>query len=241
MRIDGRKENEMRDVCIQTGYTEYAPGSVLVKFGKTRVLCTAMPGNRVPPFLEGTGRGFVTAEYAMLPSSTPDRKKRENVKNGADGRSVEISRLIGRALRCAVDLKALGERMIHIDCDVLQADGGTRTAAITGGYVALVLLLNRLVKERELSRSPVIGQVAAVSAGLVDGRVLLDLCYEEDSKAEADCNIVMMGDSFVEIQGTGERRPISERELSELVDVSKIGIKQLMALQQQAIDTASTI
>ena len=232
-RVDKRKPDELRPVSIETDYTEYAGGSVLICCGKTRVLCTAMVEDKVPPFLTGSGRGWLTAEYAMLPSATPQRKKRENYKNGPDGRSTEISRLIGRSLRCAVKLSELGERTVKVDCDVLQADGGTRTASITGGYVAVALALSRLGLSGALKQN-----VAAVSVGVVKDQPMLDLCYVEDSGADADVNLVMSGAEFVEVQGTGERRPIEKEELLELISLGEAGIMRLYALQNAAIEQA---
>ena len=235
-RFDGRNSDELRTIKITTGYTDYALGSVLVEFGRTRVLCTAMTEQRVPPFLMGSGRGWLTAEYAMLPSSTQNRKRRENAKNGPDSRSTEISRLIGRSLRCAMDLSRFGERTMAVDCDVIQADGGTRTAAITGGYVAVAIALHKLKAAERCLKPP----VAAVSCGMVDGQALLDLCYVEDSNAEADLNLVMSGDGFVEIQGTGEKRPVTAEELKKLLELGQAGIRELYAYQTAAIDAAVT-
>jgi len=233
-RVDQRACDALRPVQITTDYTEYADGSVLIRCGKTRVLCTAMIEERVPPFLTGSGRGWLTAEYAMLPSSTPQRKKRENYKNGPDGRSVEIARLIGRSLRCAVALEKLGERTVKVDCDVLQADGGTRTASITGGYVAVALALHRA----GLAETCLKSNVAAVSVGVVKDEPLLDLCYVEDSSADADVNLVMAGDAFVEVQGTGERRPIVRQELDRLLELGEKGIRELYEKQNAAIAQA---
>lgn len=237
-RADLRARDELRNFKITTGYTEHAPGSVLIECGRTRVLCTAMIEEKVPPFLEGTGKGWLSAEYAMLPSSTPQRKKRENVKNGADGRSVEIARLIGRSLRCAVDTKRIGARSILVDCDVLQADGGTRTAAITGGYIAIALAADALVKSGLIKQTFLKAQVAAISVGIVGGFAMLDLCYSEDSAAEADMNLVMAGADYVEVQGTGEKRAILRSELDELLNLGEKGIAQLMRLQNEAIEAA---
>lgn len=239
-RADLRARDELRAIKITTGYTVHAPGSVLIECGRTRVLCTAMIEEKVPPFLEGTGKGWLTAEYAMLPSSTPQRKKRENSKNGADGRSVEIARLIGRSLRCAVDTKKIGTRSILVDCDVLQADGGTRTAAITGGYIAVALAADALLKNGLIEQSFLKTQVAAISVGLVGGSAMLDLCYSEDSAADADVNLVMAGADYVEVQGTGERRAIMRDELNVLLDLGEAGIAQLMRLQNEAIALAIT-
>jgi len=233
-RTDGRAFDELRPIRITTGYTEHAPGSVLIEFGKTRVLCTAMVEPKVPPFLIGRGTGWLTAEYAMLPSSTISRKRRENYKNGPDGRSTEISRLIGRSLRCGIDLSHFGERTLAIDCDVIQADGGTRTASITGGYVAMAVALYKLRAAERCLKPP----VAAISCGVVDNELLLDLCYDEDSSAQADVNLVMAGEGFVEIQGTGEKRPVSREELYRLLDMGELGIMELFEYQKKAIDEA---
>ena len=231
-RTDGRANDELRPVRFETNYTMHAPGSVLVEFGRTRVLCTAMVEPRVPNFLMGSGKGWLTAEYAMLPSSTNTRKKRENYKNGPDGRSVEIGRLIGRSLRDAVDLSRFGERQIIVDCDVIQADGGTRTAAITGGYVAVALALYTLNCADRCLKPP----VSAVSCGVVGGVPMLDLCYVEDSSAEADVNVVMSNGGFIEVQDTGEKRPVGKEELLSLLELAEKGNAALNKLQQKAID-----
>lgn len=241
MRADGRKPDEKRPVTIQTDFVRTACGSCLIATGNTRVICTASVEETVPAFLKGKGQGWVTAEYAMLPASTGQRKKRDGIQK--DGRSVEIQRLIGRSLRQAVDLKALGERTITLDCDVLEADGGTRTASITGAMVALVCAVDRLVKEKKLLVSPVIHQVAAVSAGIVGDEPCLDLCYEEDSRAQTDMNFVMneKGD-FIELQGTGEGRAFSKQELDTLMDYGARGIRELMDAQREALgDRAAAI
>jgi len=207
-RANRRAADQMRPVCFDRGFTRHAEGSVLIAFGDTRVLCTASVDSTVPPFLRGRGRGWVTAEYGMLPRSTHTRMQREATRGRQGGRTLEIQRLIGRALRQAVDLDALGERTITIDCDVLQADGGTRTASITGGWVALADALDRLVSAGALSETPLIAQVAAVSTGIVDGQVLLDLDYSEDSRADTDMNVVMDNEGrFIEVQGTAEAAP----------------------------------
>lgn len=240
MRHDGRMSDMLRSVNIQPGFTEMAAGSVLICSGRTRVLCTASVQNDVPPFLRGKGKGWVTAEYAMLPGATPQRKAREFSKR--DGRSVEIQRLIGRALRSVCDLYALGERTVYIDCDVLQADGGTRTASITGAFVALCLACDKLMREGEIVDSPVRTQVAAVSVGISGGEPVLDLDYPEDSHAAVDMNIVMSGDGrIVEIQGTGEERPFSREELARLMELGESGIKVLMEKQREALKDAADI
>lgn len=240
MRHDGRMSDMLRSVNIQPGFTEMAAGSVLICSGRTRVLCTASVQNDVPPFLRGKGKGWVTAEYAMLPGATPQRKAREFSKR--DGRSVEIQRLIGRALRSVCDLYALGERTVYIDCDVLQADGGTRTASITGAFVALCLACDKLMREGEIVDSPVRTQVAAVSVGISGGEPVLDLDYPEDSHAAVDMNIVMSGDGrIVEIQGTGEERPFSREELERLMELGESGIKVLMEKQRETLKDAADI
>lgn len=234
-RIDSREATQPRPCVIVPGFVETADGSCLLSTGKTRVICTASVEEGVPPFLRGTGSGWVTAEYAMLPASTGRRKQRDGLKK--DGRSVEIQRLIGRSLRQAVDMVLLGERTITLDCDVLQADGGTRTASITGAFVALVLAIQKLVNNGLLVKSPLVGQVAAISAGVVEGQPLLDLCYQEDSNAEVDINVVMnhMGD-FIEVQGTGEGRAFTSLELEGLLNAARKGNRQLMRAQRQALE-----
>jgi ribonuclease PH len=225
----------MRPVCFDRGFTRHAEGSVLIAFGDTRVLCTASVDSTVPPFLRGRGRGWVTAEYGMLPRSTHTRTLREATRGRQSGRTLEIQRLIGRALRQAVDLDALGERTITVDCDVLQADGGTRTASITGGWVALVDALDGLVGAGALPETPLVAQVAAVSTGIVDGQVFLDLDYSEDSRADTDMNFVMDNEGrFIEIQGTAEVAPFTEDELRQLTVVAAKGISQLTDLQNAA-------
>ena len=234
MRADGRQPDEKRPARIETDFVRTAYGSCLITTGGTRVICTASVEEGVPPFLKGKGQGWVTAEYAMLPASTAERKKRDGVKK--DGRSVEIQRLIGRALRQAVDLKALGERTVTLDCDVLEADGGTRTASITGAMVALTCAADRLVREGKLLISPVVHQVAAISCGVVDDVPCLDLCYREDSRAQVDMNLVMNENGqFIELQGTGEGRAFSREELNVLMSYGEKGIRELMALQREAL------
>ena len=234
MRSDGRQPDEKRPVKIDTDFVRTAYGSCLIATGNTRVICTASVEDTVPPFLKGRGKGWVTAEYAMLPASTGERKKRDGIKK--DGRSVEIQRLIGRALRQAVDLEKLGERTITLDCDVLEADGGTRTASITGAMVALTCAVDRLVREKKLLLSPIIHQVAAVSAGIVDDVPCLDLCYQEDSRAQVDMNFVMNEKGeFIELQGTGEGRAFSRSELDALTAFGEKGIRELMEAQREAL------
>ena len=237
-------EKQLRLVRIQTDFTEMAAGSVLIECGRTRVLCTASVEDGAPPFLRGSGRGWLTAEYAMLPGSTPRRKPRDGIKK--DGRGTEIQRLIGRSLRACMDFSRLGERTITVDCDVLQADGGTRTASITGGFVAVCLAVNRLIQQGVLFDSPIVRQIAAVSVGIVDDQPLLDLEYVEDSSAQVDMNVVMTrrgeGEAeFAEVQGTGEGRSFSRRELNTLLDLGEQGVDELMALQRKALGEAARV
>jgi len=236
-RPSGRADDELRPVNFVRGFTGHAEGSVLVSFGETRVLCTASVEETVPQFLRNTGSGWVTAEYGMLPRATHTRTRREAAVGKQGGRTLEIQRLIGRALRAVVDLKALGERTITVDCDVLQADGGTRTAAITGGYVALVDAVDTLVRRGVLPDSPLHGQVAAVSVGIWSGRPVLDLDYAEDSEAETDMNVVMNnGGAFVELQGTAEGHAFRRNELDEMLNLAASGIGELLARQMQALN-----
>ncbi len=233
-RADGRAAQQLRPLTIRKTYLKNAHGSALVSWGGTTVLCTAMYEAGVPPFLENTGKGWLTAEYAMLPASTPTRKPRESKR--PDGRSTEIGRLIGRALRCAVDLGLMNGITVHIDCDVLDADGGTRTAAVTGGYVALCGCAQRMLNDGVISKYPVIAGVAAVSCGIVENTCLLDLNFEEDSRAEADMNVVMAhGGGFIEVQGTGEKRPIGPEEFGELLGLAAIGIGEIQKIQEAAL------
>ena len=235
-RPSGRAPDELRQVSISRHFTRHAEGSVLVEFGDTRVLCTASVEETVPSFLRNTGRGWVTAEYGMLPRATHTRSKREAASGKQGGRTLEIQRLIGRALRAVIDLKALGERTIMVDCDVLQADGGTRTASITGGYVALVDAIDALVRKGALRESPIHGQVAAVSVGIWAGVPVLDLDYAEDSDAETDMNVVMNnGGGFIEVQGTAEGHALRRHELDELLNLAANGIGQLLARQLESL------
>lgn len=235
-RPSGRASDELRQVSFTRRFAKHAEGSVLVQFGDTQVLCTASIEETVPPFLRGKGQGWVTAEYGMLPRSTHTRSAREAARGKQTGRTQEIQRLIGRSLRAAVDLKALGERTITVDCDVLQADGGTRTASITGGFVALAEACELLVKRRLIASSPLHGQVAAISVGIVSGAPVLDLDYAEDSQAETDMNVVMNnGGAFIEIQGTAEGHAFRRHELDALLNLAASGIGQLFALQAQAL------
>jgi ribonuclease PH len=234
-RPSGRAPDELRPLSFVRGYTAHAEGSVLVGFGGTRVLCTASVEDGVPPFLRGKGQGWVTAEYGMLPRATHTRSAREAARGKQSGRTQEIQRLIGRALRAVVDLKALGERTVTLDCDVLQADGGTRTAAITGGFVALADAVDTLIKRRALSANPIHGQVAAISVGIYRGIPVLDLDYAEDSNAETDMNVVMnSGGAFVEVQGTAEGHAFRRHELDQLLDLASQGIARLHEAQQSA-------
>jgi ribonuclease PH len=237
MRVEGRNWDEMRPVKMSPGFVDYPEGSVLIEVGKTRVLCNASVEDGVAPWRQGSGAGWVTAEYALLPRSTHQRTRRET--HGQGGRTQEIRRLIGRSLRVALDLDKLGERTITLDCDVLQADGGTRTAAITGAYVALALALHHLEGKGELPPDVLRTEVAAVSLGLVGGRLLLDLCYEEDSTASADFNIVMTGDGrMVEVQGTAEGEPFSHESFEAVLELAEQGIARLLIIQRQVLDDA---
>ena len=236
VRPSGRAANQLRAVSFEGGFTRHAEGSVLVRCGDTHVLCTASVEEGVPPFLRGKGQGWVTAEYGMLPRSTHTRQAREAARGKQSGRTQEIQRLIGRSLRAIVDLKALGERTVTLDCDVLQADGGTRTASITGGYVALAQACAVLQRRGALSRNPLHGQIAAISVGVFNGAPVLDLDYAEDSQAETDMNVVMnSGGAFVEIQGTAEGHAFRRHELDALLDLAAGGLTQLFTLQSQAV------
>jgi ribonuclease PH len=236
LRPSGRSPDEMRAIRITRGFTRHAEGSVLVEFGDTRVLVTASVEDGVPSFMRGKGEGWVTAEYGMLPRATHTRSAREAARGKQSGRTLEIQRLIGRSLRAVVDMRALGERTVTLDCDVLQADGGTRTAAITGAYVALADAMDALVRRRSLSRSPLHGQVAAVSVGIVGGAAVLDLDYAEDSDAETDMNVVMNnGGGFIEIQGTAEGHAFRRHELDRLLDLASVACQQLFAAQLAAL------
>ena len=235
-RPDGRANASLREIRMTRGWLDHAEGSVLVEFGATRVLCAASATEEVPRWRRGSGLGWVTAEYAMLPRATNTRGDRESVKGRIGGRTHEISRLIGRSLRACVDTKALGENTIVIDCDVLQADGGTRTAAITGGYVALADAVAWLRSRKRLKGDPLVGSVAAVSVGIVEGQPRLDLCYQEDSAAQTDMNVVCTGDGdFVEVQGTAEQEPFSRDLLNELLDLGVAGCAQLTRMQREAL------
>lgn len=234
-RIDGRRANELRPLRIETGYLKFAAGSALIRAGDTAVLCAASIREEVPEFLSGKGRGWITAEYAMLPASTQQRKPRESAGK-IDGRSMEIRRIIGRALRAAVDLEKLGERTIWLDCDVLQADGGTRTLAVTGAWVALALAVQQLNAKKLLKANPIINQVAAVSVGIVNGTPLLDLNYVEDSRAEVDMNVVLTSTGkFIEVQGTAEGEPFDKKGLDRMLTLAEAGCRKLMAAQRTAL------
>ena len=238
MRPDNRQANELRPIKVKRRYTRSAPGSVLIQAGRTTILCCAAVEPEVPGWMKGKGRGWLTAEYSMLPGSTSPRKRRERGVN-MDGRTTEIQRLIGRSLRAIIDLSAIGERTVTIDCDVLEADGGTRTLSITGGFIALVDALQAVTKDLPAGARPLRDSIAAVSVGIVAGKPRLDLCYEEDVAAEVDMNVVMTGSGrFVELQGTGEEATFSEKELSAMLDLAKSGMRELTALQSKAIGKA---
>ena len=236
-RWDGRRPEALRAVKITRHYIKHPEGSVLIEMGDTKVICSASVEQRVPPFLRNTGKGWITAEYSMLPRSTHTRTSRESLTGRGNGRVFEIQRLIGRSLRSVTDLAGFGERTIWIDCDVIQADGGTRTASITGAYVALVDAFQKMVKERKIERVPIRDSVAAISVGKVDGRALLDLNYEEDSKAEVDMNVVMTGSGrFVEIQGTAEGAVFTKMEMDQLTEMAQKGIRDLTRIQKKSLE-----
>ncbi|MFQ7001413.1 MAG: ribonuclease PH [Clostridium sp.] len=236
MRIDGRKNEQIRPVKVTRNYTKYAEGSVYIEVGDTKVLCNVSVEEKVPQFLKGSGEGWITAEYNMLPRSTGTRKVRDIARLKLDGRTMEIQRLIGRALRSVVDLKALGERTLWIDCDVIQADGGTRTTSISGAFIAMVDAINKIHKTKPFKVYPIRNFVAATSVGILNGEKILDLCYEEDSKAMVDMNIIMTDEGeFVEVQGTGEEKPFSRGELNELLDLGEKGIKQMIQVQKDSL------
>ncbi len=236
MRPTGRAADQLREISLETAVSRYAEGSCLAKFGQTHVLCTASVEQGVPGWLKGQGRGWVTGEYGMLPRATHTRGRREAAQGKQSGRTQEIQRLIGRSLRSVVDTKLLGDRTITLDCDVIQADGGTRTAAITGAWVALARACKYLVEEKVIKENPVTGQVAAISCGVFEGAGVLDIDYAEDSNAEVDCNFVMAGDGrLIEIQATGEKRPFSDEEFAELMRLAKLGCGALFELQRKAV------
>lgn len=240
MRIDERQRDELRQIVMTTEFTKYAEGSVFIACGDTKVICTATVEERVPPFMKGQGKGWITAEYSMLPRATQTRNQRESMRGRIGGRTMEIQRLIGRAMRAVIDLKALGERTITLDCDVIQADGGTRTTSISGAYVAMVLALQKLVDQEQLAQLPVTDFLASVSVGIVRDQVLLDLNYEEDFKAKVDMNVVMTGSGkFVEVQGTGEEAPFSRQELNDMLAYAELGIHQIIAKQKEVLGAIS--
>lgn len=235
-RSDGRKHDELRKVAVKRGYLKYALGSCLIEMGNTRVVCSASLEERVPPFLRDTGKGWVSAEYGMIPGSCTERIQREAAKGRLGGRTHEIQRLIGRSMRAVVNLQELGERAIWIDCDVIQGDGGTRTASITGGFVALADAIGKLRKQGKVLTQPIKDYVAAVSVGIVSGEPVLDLCYEEDSQAEVDMNVVMTGSGlFVEVQGTAEKKPFSSKQMDGLIKLAKKGVSELIEIQKKLI------
>jgi ribonuclease PH len=235
-RHDGRRVDALRPITIEPNPLKYPAGSVIISAGDTRILCTASVEPGVPPFLEGKGQGWLTSEYSMLPASTPRRKRREITSLRADSRGIEIKRLIGRALRAAVDLERMGENTIWLDCDVLQADGGTRTLSITGAWVALALAAKKHRKDGLFNRNPIVRQIAAVSVGVVEGRCMLDLNYREDSRADVDMNVVMTNDGrFIEVQGTAEAEPYEEAQLTRMLALARRGCKQLMRAQKVAL------
>lgn len=239
-RRGGRAVDALRTVRITPNFTKYAEGSVLIEMGETRVICTASVEDRVPPFLRNSGKGWVTAEYSMLPRATDSRTPRETSRGGPSGRTQEIQRLIGRSLRAVVAMNRLGERTITVDCDVIQADGGTRTASVTGGFVALALAMKKLKEEGKLSVLPLSDYVAAVSVGVLSGTALLDLEYSEDSKADVDMNIVKTGSGFfIEVQGTAETGPFSQGQMDRMLELASVGIDQLVAAQTEALGGAS--
>lgn len=236
MRIDGRKNDQIRPTKVTRNYTKYAEGSVYIEVGDTKVLCNVSVEDKVPQFLKGKGEGWITAEYNMLPRSTGTRKVRDIARLKIDGRTMEIQRLIGRALRSVVDLKALGEKTLWVDCDVIQADGGTRTTSISGAFIALVDAINTLHKAKPFKVYPIRKFVAATSVGILDNEKILDLCYEEDSNAKVDMNVIMTNEGeFVEVQGTGEESPFTRAELNELLDLGEKGIKQMIQIQKEAL------
>lgn len=237
IRVDNRQNNEIRSIKITRNYTKYAEGSVLIETGDTKVLCNVSIDENVPHFLRGQNTGWLTAEYSLLPRSTHNRTIRESSRGRVGGRTSEIQRLIGRSLRSIIDLEKLGERTIWIDCDVIQADGGTRTASITGAYVALVDAINYLINQGTIKESPLKNFVAATSVGIVDGELLLDLCYEEDSQAQVDMNVVMTEDGrIIEIQGTAEKEPFTREEMKVFLDLAEQGIEQLIDIQKKSLE-----
>ena len=242
MRPDGRRDKQLRPIVITPSYIKTADGSALIEMGDTRVICTAKLEDKVPPFLRNSGKGWITAEYGMLPSSSQVRIPREAARGRIGGRTHEIQRLIGRSLRAAADLETLGEKTFWIDCDVIQADGGTRTASITGAYVALVEAVIRSMKQGVISRNPIKDAVAAVSVGIIDGKVLVDLTYEEDSRAEVDMNFVMTGSGkFIEVQGTAESMPFTKKKLDRMAELAEQGISELLKTQKNVLATGLSL
>ncbi|GFR39070.1 ribonuclease PH [Insulibacter thermoxylanivorax] len=240
MRSDGREYNQLRKVNIIPHFNKHAEGSVLIEFGDTKVICTATVDEKVPPFMKGEGKGWITAEYSMLPRATQVRNQRESIKGKLGGRTMEIQRLIGRALRSVVNLEALGERTITLDCDVIQADGGTRTTSITGAYIALVYAVNHIVETHKLPVFPITDFLASVSVGILNDQALLDLNYDEDSKVKVDMNVVMTGKGeYVEIQGTGEEAPFSREEMDNMLMLAESGIRDLIGLQKDILGPLS--
>ena len=240
MRIDGRKPKQLRALSITPSYIKTADGSVLIEMGDTKVICTAKLEERVPPFLRNSGKGWITAEYGMLPGSSQVRIGRESARGKIGGRTHEIQRLIGRSLRAIADLKSLGERTVWIDCDVIQADGGTRTASITGAYVALVEAIRRWLSKGIINVDPIRDSVAAVSIGIVGGKILLDLAYEEDSRADVDMNFVMTGSGkFIEVQGTAESTPFTKKQMERMTEIAQDGIRELLKAQKQVLASIS--
>ena len=237
LREDGREVDNIRKVNVIRNYTIHAEGSVLISFGNTKVICTASVSDKVPPFLRNQGKGWITAEYSMLPRATGERTQRESAKGKLSGRTMEIQRLIGRSLRSCIDLEKLGERTITIDCDVIQADGGTRTTSITGGYIALAMAIERMVRNGVLEENPIKSKIAAISVGIVDGTPMLDLKYSEDSAAEVDMNVIMNDrGEFVEVQGTGEEATYTRAELNTLLDLAEKGINDLFEIQNKNLE-----
>lgn len=241
-RIDGRRPDELRPIKITRNFTKYAEGSVLIETGETKVICNASVEDRVPGWLRGQNQGWITAEYSMLPRSTHSRSTREAARGKLGGRTMEIQRLIGRALRSVVDLKKLGEHTIWFDCDVIQADGGTRTASITGAFVAMVDAIHWMIEKGKIKESPIYSHLAATSVGIVDGTPILDLCYEEDSSAQVDMNVVMTGDGkIIELQGTGEESPFTREQLNQLYSLGEKGVLELVEHQKEALGEQSTL
>ena len=238
MRTDGRKPKQLRPLRITPSYIKTADGSVLIEVGDTKVICTAKLEDRVPPFLRNSGKGWITAEYGMLPGSSQTRIGRESARGKIGGRTHEIQRLIGRSLRAVADLKKLGEKTIWVDCDVIQADGGTRTASITGAYVALVEAVRRWLERGIITQDPIKDSVAAVSIGIIEGSILLDLAYEEDSRADVDMNFVMTGSGkFIEVQGTAESAPFTKKQMERMAEIAEQGIRELLKAQKQVLAT----